>query len=120
MTLYDEIGGEATIAAIVAGYWHRVSDDELLSGWFGKVDPDALQGHLRAYLAVAFGGPEAYGGRSMRHAHSGLRITDEAFGALMQRMNEALAASGSSPETIQRADRRLRSLQAVIVEPDAK
>jgi hemoglobin len=65
MTLYDEIGGEAAVAAVVADWWHRGSTDELLAAWFGGVEPEMFTAHLRAYLAVAFGGPEAYRGRSM-------------------------------------------------------
>lgn len=117
MTLYDEIGGDAAITRVVDEYWHGVTADAVLSPWFAGVDPHSIRAHLRAYLAVALGGPEAYSGRSMRHAHSGLRITGEAFDLLLEQMADALAAVGASEASIDKVAVRLRSLRAVVVEP---
>jgi hemoglobin len=117
MTLYDEIGGDAAITKVVDEYWHGVTADAVLSPWFARADPPTIREHLRAYLAVALGGPEAYEGRSMRHAHSGLRITGDAFDLLLERMADALAAVGASDASIDKVAARLRSLRAVVVEP---
>ena len=116
MTLYDEIGGKAAVTAAVDDFWRRVSADEILSAWFADVDGDVLKLHLHAYLTVALDGPEQYEGRSMRHAHAGLRITGRAFDLLVTRLDESLLAAGASPETILQVDARLTLLRPVIVE----
>ncbi len=116
MSLYDEIGGDAAIAAVVTEFWHRVSSDDSLSPWFSAIDSDQLRSHLRAYLAVAFDGPEAYEGRSMRHSHAGLKVTGAAFDHLLARLGESLVAFGTLPENIARVDARLKLLRPVIVE----
>jgi len=118
MSLFDEIGGNAAITAVVTDLWDRVSTDDLLSPWFSTIDSAQRKIHLHAYLMVALDGPESYEGRSMRHAHAGLRITGEAFDLLVVRLGESLAAVGASPENIKRVDVRLSRLRPVIVEVD--
>ncbi len=119
MSLYDEIGGPSTIAAVVEDYWRRVSADEILSPWFSTIDSRQLTFHLRAYLTVALGGPEEYEGRSMRHAHAGLTVTGTAFDLLVTQLTESLLAAGASAESIAKVDARLSILRPVIVEGEA-
>ena len=119
MSLYDEIGGDAAIAAVVDDYWHRVNSDELLSPWFSMIDGRQLALHLRAYLTVALDGPEKYEGRSMRRAHAGLSVTGTAFDLAVMHFNESLLAVGARPESIVRMDARLNLLRPVIVERES-
>lgn len=119
MSLYDEIGGDAAIAAVFADYWHRIGTDDVLWPWFARVDSETLRVHLRAYLTVALDGPEHYEGRSMRHAHAGLKVTGEAFDRLVSRLNESLLAVGAGPENILQVDARLTMLRPVIVERES-
>ena len=116
MSLYDEIGGDAAIAAVVSEFWHRLSSDDSLAPWFSAIDSRKLRGHLRAYLTVAFDGPEKYEGRSMRHSHAGLEVTGAAFDRLLALLGESFLAFGTIPETITRVDARLNLLRPVIVE----
>jgi hemoglobin len=116
MSLYDEIGGNVAISAVVSDYWHRISADDVLSPWFSAVDSTKLRAHLHAYLTVALDGPECYEGRSMRNAHVGLRVTGEAFDLFVARLGETFVAVGVSPRSILRVDARLSLLRPVIVE----
>ena len=116
MSLYNEIGGDAAIAAVVTEFWHRLSSDDSLSPWFSAIDGEKLRTHLRAYLTVAFDGPEKYEGRSMRHSHAGLKVTGVAFDHLLALLGESLLAFGTIPENIARVDARLNLLRPVIVE----
>ena len=116
MSLYEDIGGDAAITTVIADYWQRVSTDILLSPWFSTIDSTLLRFHLHAYLTIALDGPENYEGRSMRHAHAGLKVTRQAFDLLVVRLGETLAAVGVTPENILRVDARLTMLRPVIVE----
>jgi hemoglobin len=119
MSLYHQIGGELALSVVVGDFWRRVSGDEVLSPWFADVDSEVFMMHLHAYLTVALDGPEAYGGRSMRHAHAGLKITSTAFDLLVTRMDESLIAAGVTPESIRMVDARLGLLRPVIVERES-
>jgi hemoglobin len=119
MSLYDDIGGNVAIAAVITDYWHRVNTDDRLSPWFSTIDSTQLRRHLHAYLSVALDGPEVYEGRSMRRAHAGLGVTAEAFNLFVVTLGESLAAVGASPESILRVDARLTLLRPVIVEVDS-
>ncbi len=116
MSLYHEIGGDAVISAAVIDLWGRINTDTTLSPWFAHTEGRAFTGNLGDYLTVALGGPERYGGRSMRNAHSGLGITGEAFEVFLQRLGESFAAGGASGDVVQRVDARIRLLRAMIVE----
>ena len=115
MSLYDLLGGEDAISHVVADFYDRVSAHDVTAKWFTKVDPVTLQQHLRAYLAVALGGPELYSGRSMRNAHSKLHVTREAFDIVLGCFAQALAARGVAAGIIKQVDARLGSLRAVVV-----
>jgi hemoglobin len=116
VTLYSQLGGESGLAALVDDFYSRVLADNLLGPWFAAVNPDSIRFHLRAYLAVALGGPEQYTGRSMRRVHGGLRITGEAFDAVLDRMTEALAAAGTEARITAQAVAVLATLKPVVVE----
>jgi hemoglobin len=73
--------------------------------------------HLQAYLAVVLDGPELYLGRSMRHAHSGMGITQAAFDAVLTGLTDAFVSAGTEPKLIVKVNRRLERLRAAIVDP---
>ena len=113
--MYEQIGGESTISRVVADFYDRASSHDVTAKWFAKADPVLLQGHLRDYLTVILGGPEHYSGRSMRNAHSKLRIPGEAFDVVRGCFAEAFSACGVAPEIVRKADTRIASLRAVVV-----
>lgn len=79
MAIYDDIGGRDAVAAAVDIFYDKVLADDLLGPYFTGRDMARQKGHMRAFLAVALGGPDVYAGRDMRAAHAGLQITDAAF-----------------------------------------
>lgn len=79
MAIYDDIGGRDAVAAAVDIFYDKVLADDLLGPYFTGRDMAGQKTHMRAFLAVAFGGPDVYAGRDMRAAHAGLQITDAAF-----------------------------------------
>ena len=93
-SLYEELGGATAIAAVVEEFYARVLGDATLAPMFAGIDLDRLRRHQAAFLAFALGGPDAYGGRSMRQAHAGLHITEAQFGAVAGHLRGALAACG--------------------------
>jgi hemoglobin len=77
--MYQSIGGDAGLTAVVDVFYNRLWSDPELKRYFEGIDRDALKRHQRMFLTYVLGGPEAYEGRSLPEAHRGLNITDEAF-----------------------------------------
>lgn len=116
MSLYDELGGEPRVAAIADDFYARIVADDLLGAWFTAADHDGIRFHLRAYLSVALGGPEAYNGRSMRRAHAGLHITGTAFDTVLVRLADALAAASVRPPLVSEVVAVVGTLRPVVVQ----
>ncbi len=70
MSIYDSIGGAPAVSAAVDLFYEKVLADDLLGPWFAGTDMARQKAHMRAFLAVAVGGPEIYRGRDMAAAHA--------------------------------------------------
>ena len=81
MSLYEEIGGEASIDASLDKFYPKILGDPRVSFLFETIDMARLRKHARAFLAMAFGAPNLYEGRDLRAAHARARA---------QGLNEAL------------------------------
>lgn len=82
ITLYDKLGGEATIKAVVEEFYTRILGDPLLKPAFDGVDMARQKRHQALFISQALGGPKEYDGRSMYEAHRHLNVSDEQFDAV--------------------------------------
>ncbi len=119
MSIYDALGGEPAIRAVVDDLADRLAADALLGPLFEGVDHQALQRHRVSYLAAVLGGPEQYLGQSMRDAHRPFRLTDVHMERFLQLAGEALDAAGVAPEAARAMLDLLDRLRPVIVDPNA-
>jgi hemoglobin len=114
-TLYDRLGGEEAIAAVVDEFYDRVLADDDLVDYFTDTDTDALRDHQTAFISHATGGPVAYDGRDMADAHRGLDITDEDFDRVAVHLQEALAAVDVAEDDIDAVLDEVAALKPAIV-----
>ena len=70
-SLFERIGGEAAVKATVLKMYGKILDDDLLAPFFENIDIDALRLSQSAFVTYAFGGPNHYTGKGLRHAHAG-------------------------------------------------
>jgi hemoglobin len=73
-SLYERIGGEAAIEALVGEFYQRVLADEMLAPFFAGVSLEKLLTMQKEFFSEALGGPLVYSGRSMREVHAGRGI----------------------------------------------
>jgi hemoglobin len=78
-SLYDKLGGEATIKAVVEEFYRRILADRRLAPIFAGVEMGRLKRHQALFISQALGGPRAYDGRSMAEAHAHLDISAAHF-----------------------------------------
>lgn len=89
-SLYDRLGGEAAIKAVVDEFVANVGADTRINAYFANADLDRLKGHLVNQIGQASGGPQVYTGRDMKTTHAGMGIDEPAFNALVEDLVKAL------------------------------
>lgn len=89
-SLYDRLGGEAAIKAVVDEFVAYVGADTRINNYFANADLERLKGHLVNQIGQASGGPQQYTGRDMKTAHAGMGIDEPAFNALVEDLVKAL------------------------------
>jgi hemoglobin len=93
MSLYSEIGGDAAVNAAVDIFYRKVLQDERISRFFDDVDMDRQALKLKAFLAMAFGGPAQYTGADLRRGHARLvaqGLNDMHFDVVMEHIGATL------------------------------
>lgn len=125
-TLFERLGGEAGIKAIVEDFTPRVIQDPRVNwdrqgvkrGWLlnretapvWRATPETLarfKKHMAQFLALATGGPARYEGKEMKAAHQGMQITNSEFDA-------AIGDLKASLDRLKIADGEQKELLAVI------
>jgi hemoglobin len=86
MSIYDEIGGAAAVDAAVDIFYRKVLSDDRISEFFDTVDMDAQIVKQKAFLTMAFGGPNEYSGKDMREGHKDMNLTEEHFNAVAENL----------------------------------
>ncbi|WP_284617541.1 group I truncated hemoglobin [Aquabacterium humicola] len=89
-SLYQRVGGRATIAAIVDDAVRNIATDPRISQRFRHADAPGLKERLEELLCERSGGPCVYRGRNMAEAHDGMRIRDDEFDALIDDIARSL------------------------------
>jgi len=89
-TLYDRLGGEPAVGAVVNEFYDRVLADERVAHHFDDVDMADQRSHQTKFLSAVTGGPMTYEGDDMETAHEGLAITDDEFDAIATHLDGAL------------------------------
>jgi hemoglobin len=100
VSIYDSIGGESALTAVVNDFYVRVLADPQLAGFFAGANMPKLKGRQVEFFAAALGGPDFYQGASMREAHAGRGIGQADFDKVALHLTAALAAAGVPAETV--------------------
>ena len=94
MTIYDQIGGQEALEAVVADFYDRVLSDPELSRFFTGTNLARLKGKQVEFFAAALGGPQPYTGAPMRQVHQGRGITMHHFELVAAHLASSLRAAG--------------------------
>ncbi|NJN95558.1 MAG: group 1 truncated hemoglobin [Anaerolineales bacterium] len=89
-SLYDRMGGQAAIQAVVDEFLKNVAADNRINKFFANTDLARLNKLLVEQICQGSGGPCIYTGRSMKESHMGLGISDADFNALVEDLVKAL------------------------------
>lgn len=93
-SIYELIGGEEPLVAVVDDFYVRVLADPKLQGFFAGASMARLQGRQVEFFGAALGGPQEYTGAPMRDVHQGLGIAQEHFDRVAGHLTDALSGAG--------------------------
>lgn len=104
-TLYERLGGEKGIVAVVDQLFAAAAKDEKVNFFRGKEQPPperiaAIKKSVVAFMTEATGGPKEYKGLSMKDAHKDMKITDEEFTAFAGHLKAVLEDNKVKPDDI--------------------
>ena len=89
-SLYDRLGGQPAITAVVDDFVGNVAADARINRFFARTDIPRLKRLLVEQICQGTGGPCTYTGRDMKTAHAGMGITDAQFNALVEDLVKSL------------------------------
>jgi hemoglobin len=78
-SLYEQVGGEAGVEAIVDRFYEKLWADPKLDKFFKGIERAELKRHQRMFLNLLLGGGEFYTGRPLTEAHATLEIDDVSY-----------------------------------------
>ena len=99
-SIYDSIGGEPALVAVVDDLYRRVTADPELAGFFAGTNMAKLKGRQVEFFGAALGGPQTYTGATMREVHRGRGIGQEHFNLVAGHLIAALSAADVPDKTI--------------------
>lgn len=89
-SLYERLGGQPAIQAVVDDFIGNVAGDARINGFFAHTNIAHLNKMLVEQICQATGGPCTYTGRSMKAAHAGMGVQDSHFNALVEDLAKSL------------------------------
>ena len=105
-SLYERIGGEATVIAAVDLFYQKVLSDCRIKDFFEGIHMGRQVKKQKAFLTYVFGGPNKYTGRSLRDAHAKLvekGLNDSHFDAVIENLGSTLKELGVADNLIDEA-----------------
>lgn len=91
-TLYDRLGGQEGIRAVVDDFYDRLLADDELGPLFEDADMETLRETQTDFLCEAAGGPETYDAAPVRGAHLHVPFTPELIQRAIDLLYESLEA----------------------------
>jgi hemoglobin len=94
-SLYDRLGGQPAVTAVVDGLVDRILKDTRVNKWFAHASSSpenakAYKATLTSFICKAVGGPCVYKGLDMTTAHKGRAVTNDAFKAVAEDLSATL------------------------------
>lgn len=89
-SLYDRLGGEKAVAAVVKDFLANVTGDKRINKFFAKADAKKLEKLLNEQVCEATGGGCKYSGKNMKDAHKGMKVSEADFTAIVEDLTKAL------------------------------
>ncbi|MGY4531360.1 hemoglobin [Pseudomonas sp. TE3786] len=115
-SLYRDLGEREGITRIVEGMLLNIAKDPRIVEHFVNIDIERLRDKLVEQFCVEAGGPCTYTGDSMEESHKGQHLTRSDFNALVEDLQDAMAAEGVPQPAQNRLLARLAPMRGQVIE----
>lgn len=92
-SLYERLGGEATIDQVVEIFYRKVLSDCRIQHFFDGIEMAQQIARQKVFLSMIFSGPDNYSGRGMREGHRSLvmqGLNDSHFDVIVELLGATL------------------------------
>jgi hemoglobin len=93
-TLYDELGGEKGVGAIVDQFLWNLADNEKVSHYFVETNLPRFREKLVEYICKVAEGPCTYTGDSMERTHANMHVSITDFNVTVESLILAMEKCG--------------------------
>lgn len=98
-SLFEQLGGEPALRAIIDRFVERICDDMMIGFHFAHVDRQRLKEKEYEFAAHHLGAPVTYTGRSIEQAHAAHQILGGQFARRLRLLQLTLEEAGA-PEAV--------------------
>ena len=98
--MYDEVGGEAAVRALVGDFYQRVFADPELRPFFADAQRDRRERMQFEFFSAALGGPIEFSGTTLRDAHAGRHIGTAQLTLFTQHLLDTMKERELSPAAV--------------------
>ncbi len=102
-SLYERLGGEKAVDAAVDLFYRAALSDGRIARFFEGVNMEEQLAKQKAFLTMAFGGPNSYTGKDMRKAHARLvdtGLNDSHVDAVIEDLSRTLRQLGVAEKEV--------------------
>lgn len=89
-SLFDRMGGEIAVRQIVADTWINHTSNPIVKNRFASSDGEYVKQKVYEIFAVATGADVKYTGKTMKHTHATMNISEMEFNAVVDDVMAAL------------------------------
>ena len=114
-TLFAQLGGKASVAAVVEKFYDKVLADPDLNHFFKKTNMTWLKMRQTQFMTQALGGPAEYKGKPMKAAHEKMFIESRHFDRVATHLAVTLSEMGVAPEVVDAVLEKVSTLEGDIV-----
>jgi hemoglobin len=115
VTIYEQIGGHASVTAAVDLFYSKMLADPVLSEFFPGGVGAIHRKHLATLLCQAIGGPEVYHGPDLAQAHRDHGISDTHFDMTAGHLAATLSELGVPEDIVNQIITVVAGLRPVVV-----
>ena len=117
-SLFEQLGGAAAVDEAVHIFYRKVLDDYRINRFFGRTNMEVQAAKQKAFLTMAFGGPNNYTGKDLRSAHAPLvkmGLNGEHFDIVIAHLTATLAELNAPQHLIEQVATLARTTRADVL-----
>jgi hemoglobin len=115
-TIFERVGGFATVRRIVSSFYEKVLDSPTLSPYFERIEMRRLVDHQTRFISSVMGGPASFTDDHLRRVHEGLGISHDEYAELAGHLRESLEEHDVSPADADEVHKAIVRRERFIVE----